>query len=675
MRFLKLCEDRFRGPNACRKCDSIAVRLAEECGTILALEQHQAPALLNRPDVLFLHFGIQQKMPAFSWNRRNETAADLVSVLFEINADGLEMEISDGTISRNVDLLDGHCHHRITTAIATVPGSQARLIQLVVVVGLGGTERRQQLRLLAVDGGAAGMDHGNHLQDPGREVERGRGQRVEPGRLLGAERDVERLEVVVQLRQRARAEDRRCHPRPALHPGQRHASDGRVELPGDTLQLVNDGVGLVVKEARGPHAAVGLHAARVLTRVLAAQDAALEWRPRRHPEAEFPSHRHQLTFDGAFEQRILDLKSDEGRPAAELGDQLRLGHLPRRRVGDAEVAHLAGTHEILERPHRLLDGRVLVPVVQPIEIDVIGLQPAQRLLALGDDRLAAGAAPIGIADVEVAAELGRDHQAVSLVAVTSDVIADDLLRVSLGVEIGGIDEVAAEPEVPVDHRLGLLDAASPAEILAEGHGAEAERAYAQARTAQGDIVVERHRFLLVPRLGAVDGASWYGRSADVLFRVRIVPVRTSLIRNHLPSRVKAEMRKISPWTLWTLNFQFMTSLMADVAPRIRALRLEIKEFLLLSKVDEHPNPADLARALITPKPSVTFMVKRMEALGYLRRELQRDDLRRFRLTLTPSGRRAMEGAREIFDEEFGRRLSRLTQAQRSQLMRIFERMA
>ncbi len=135
------------------------------------------------------------------------------------------------------------------------------------------------------------------------------------------------------------------------------------------------------------------------------------------------------------------------------------------------------------------------------------------------------------------------------------------------------------------------------------------------------------------------------------------------------------MRKISPWTLWTLNFQVMTSLMADVAPRIRALRLEIKEFLLLSKVDEHPNPADLARALITPKPSVTFMVKRMEALGYLQRELQRDDLRRFRLTLTPSGRSAMQRAREIFDQEFGRRLSRLTQGQRAELMRILERMA
>jgi len=135
------------------------------------------------------------------------------------------------------------------------------------------------------------------------------------------------------------------------------------------------------------------------------------------------------------------------------------------------------------------------------------------------------------------------------------------------------------------------------------------------------------------------------------------------------------MHKISSWTLWTLSFQVMTSTLAEVAPRIRALGLEIKEFLLLTKLDGHPNPADLARALLVPKPSVTFLVKRMEAAGYLKRELQPDDLRRFRLTLTASGRRAMESARKIIDQEFGRRLSRLTQAQRVELMRIFERMA
>ena len=134
------------------------------------------------------------------------------------------------------------------------------------------------------------------------------------------------------------------------------------------------------------------------------------------------------------------------------------------------------------------------------------------------------------------------------------------------------------------------------------------------------------------------------------------------------------MRKVSPWTLWTLNFQVMTSLMTVVAPRLRALKMEMKEFVLLTDLDAHPNPADLARAMMTPKPTVTFLVKRMEAAGYIKREMQTDDLRRFHLTLTPSGRRAMEAAREIFDEEFGRRLARLTQAQRAELLRIFERL-
>lgn len=134
------------------------------------------------------------------------------------------------------------------------------------------------------------------------------------------------------------------------------------------------------------------------------------------------------------------------------------------------------------------------------------------------------------------------------------------------------------------------------------------------------------------------------------------------------------MRNVSPWELWTLNFQVMTSLMVDVAPRIRALRLEMKEFLLLTELDAHPNPAELARVLMTPKPTVTFWIKRLEAAGYLEREVDADDLRRFHLTMTAAGRRAMESAKEILSEEFSKRLGRLTQAQRLELSRILERM-
>jgi len=180
-----------------------------------------------------------------------------------------------------------------------------------------------------------------------------------------------------------------------------------------------------VKVARGPCAAGRRRAPRVLPCVLAAPDAALERRPRvtPRPSSLAMGISSPSTVRSSSEYWIWSpTKSAQPR---NLRDQLRLGHLPRRRVGDTQVAHLAGVHEIVEGRHRLLDGGVHVPAVQPIEIDVVGLQPPQRLLALGDDRLAAGAAPIGIADLEVGAELGRDDEAVALVALTAYVIADD----------------------------------------------------------------------------------------------------------------------------------------------------------------------------------------------------------------------------------------------------------
>ena len=135
------------------------------------------------------------------------------------------------------------------------------------------------------------------------------------------------------------------------------------------------------------------------------------------------------------------------------------------------------------------------------------------------------------------------------------------------------------------------------------------------------------------------------------------------------------MAHASPWELWTLNFQLTTSVMAEVAPRVRDLKLEIKEFFLLGQLDDHPNPAELARVLMLPKPSITFMVKRMEAAGYVRREMDASDLRRFKLTLTASGRRAMEKARVIMDEAFGKRLSRLTASQQGELAKLLRRLA
>jgi DNA-binding MarR family transcriptional regulator len=134
------------------------------------------------------------------------------------------------------------------------------------------------------------------------------------------------------------------------------------------------------------------------------------------------------------------------------------------------------------------------------------------------------------------------------------------------------------------------------------------------------------------------------------------------------------MAKPSPWALWTLQYELSMSVLAEVTPGLQALGLEPKEFFLLAALDEHPSPAALARALITPKPSITFMVKRMEAAGYVKRELDAADLRRFRLTLTAAGRKAMERARAVLEAAFSARLTRLTQAQRGELQKLLERL-
>ncbi len=55
-----------------------------------------------------------------------------------------------------------------------------------------------------------------------------------------------------------------------------------------------------------------------------------------------------------------------------------------------------------------------------------------------------------------------------------------------------------------------------------------------------------------------------------------------------------------------------------------------------------------------PKPTVTVYVKRLEAAGFLRREIDAADLRRHRLILTPEGRKAMTRGRRCCRRRSGR---------------------
>src|SRR6201998_23870 len=123
------------------------------------------------------------------------------------------------------------------------------------------------------------------------------------------------------------------------------------------------------------------------------------------------------------------------------------------------------------------------------------------------------------------------------------------------------------------------------------------------------------------------------------------------------------MSSIKPSKLWYLIYRVLLSFISCAEDEICSLGLESKELFLLAEIAEHPYPAELATTLNMPKATVTVYLKRLEAAGFVRREIDPSDLRRHRLLLPATGRKAAVGGMSALSEEFNKRLGRLTAAQ------------
>src|SRR5690606_1987841 len=218
--------------------------------------------------------------------------------------------------------------------------------------------------------------------------------------------------------------------------------------------------------------------------------------PGGQPQPQSPRHGEVLPLDGAPQQGVFQLQGNHRLPVVQGRQALGLGGFPRRGIGEADMAHLAGTHQVIEGAEGFLDGGVAIPEVHPVQVDVVRLQAAQGFLAGPEDILAARAAGVGVAGAHVGEKLGGDHHLVALYRVAADMVADDFLRVSPTVAVGGVDEVAAQFPVAVHHPIAFPGANADAPVLAEGHGAEAQGADTQAGAAEGNVVVEGHRGFL-----------------------------------------------------------------------------------------------------------------------------------------------------------------------------------
>jgi len=127
--------------------------------------------------------------------------------------------------------------------------------------------------------------------------------------------------------------------------------------------------------------------------------------------------------------------------------------------------------------------------------------------------------------------------------------------------------------------------------------------------------------------------------------------------------------------IWRLTFQFSAEVLTEASPALEALGLDPKEFFVLDGIAERPFPADLARYLSMPKPTVTAYLKSLQAKALITREIDAQDLRRHRLVLTSAGQTAITAAREALADRYDVRLARLNKSDRTEFERLLERLA
>jgi DNA-binding MarR family transcriptional regulator len=132
------------------------------------------------------------------------------------------------------------------------------------------------------------------------------------------------------------------------------------------------------------------------------------------------------------------------------------------------------------------------------------------------------------------------------------------------------------------------------------------------------------------------------------------------------------MSHVDASKIWSLNYRLLLSVISSVEADITALGLDSKELFLLAEIDDHPFPAELAATLSMPKATVTLYLKRLEAAGFVRREIDPADLRRHRLLLTPAGRQATRDGLSLLSDAFNERLARLTAKQQRELKNLLE---
>lgn len=129
------------------------------------------------------------------------------------------------------------------------------------------------------------------------------------------------------------------------------------------------------------------------------------------------------------------------------------------------------------------------------------------------------------------------------------------------------------------------------------------------------------------------------------------------------------------WRVLTGMWKLMRDLRDETLPQLERLGLAPNDPWLLASIEHRHHPSEVVRLTQLPAPTVSQMLKRLEAEGLLVRSLDPADLRRYRFALTARGREVLQQSRALLTAAMEWRLKRLSPAQRRQFVELLDILA
>lgn len=110
-------------------------------------------------------------------------------------------------------------------------------------------------------------------------------------------------------------------------------------------------------------------------------------------------------------------------------------------------------------------------------------------------------------------------------------------------------------------------------------------------------------------------------------------------------------------------------------PHLESLGLSAFDPWLLVEIEKHHYPTEAVRIMQIPAPTISQMLKRLEADGLVVRSLDPSDLRRYRFDLTEKGKELLHASQKHMLASMERRLERFSPEQRRQFVELLDILA